>query len=706
MWKGNGFSLFTLLLLILIFSQLAYSQTGPQPNICIPSIQLHFHGDGLTGINTFTCPFLTYYSLTAGGYGPISSFTLPQPSINQYSSPAAAIAAYNQQNAAWLATCPNSPQTNPTTNSYFVNSAVPFTGGDACRANPTPLKSELVYTNEYSWSLFHEADGSSNVTVDHIVSMGLSDVAYSPQIDGGGISTAYDSNSNIFSASPSMPQHGLWEWFAQFADLGNAPLKTETTNADLGGIPVPGIFGGGGSSSGYIPYLTFGIGYTPPYEVYPILCFYLYGYKISTTLQSIQNENIPYIYQTSPGKNGTFNTPILPYILYNFQVNNPSLGNNLYTLNQLSYAAYSPYNYYNPTNSEFPMNISTPQLFMASYNTNKNQQKCNSGGNGIFGTIGCIFGGITGNLNSNTVLIPYAYNTLTFNSMQSQPIEYPAAGEPQLYSYGASNSQLATAGQNTTNSLIAIRQPLSISAIPNDYIFVLANTTIPESQPASQTAQPCTVSSTESNLDVFIKNTISNLGVPDTPNNEAFIAAIADAYNTGFDFQYNNPMGVTQYAGSGSGISITSNIPPPSCIASDGTPAYDNPSTGETASSAALTQTATVPTGTFQIYNALMYGLNNNEPLTYYTTNSAASSALTLFGLTQASPADTYDTVNSAIADYGSSGATTFFVNWSTSVTAPPPTPPANTVCIIESLIGIWAITYVFADWIFMRLVQ
>ena len=140
------------------------------------------------------------------------------------------------------------------------------------------------------------------------------------------------------------------------------------------------------------------------------------------------------------------------------------------------------------------MNISTPQLFMASYNTNKNQQKCNSGGNGIFGTIGCIFSGLTGNLNSNTVLIPYAYNALTFNSMQSQPTEYPAAGEPQLYSYGASSSQLATAGQNTINSLIAIRQPLSISAIPNDYIFVLANTIMPELQPATRTAQACTIS--------------------------------------------------------------------------------------------------------------------------------------------------------------------------------------------------------------------
>ena len=136
-------------------------------------------------------------------------------------------------------------------------------------------------------------------------------------------------------------------------------------------------------------------------------------------------------------------------------------------------------------------------------------------------------------------------------------------------------------------------------------------------------------------------------------------------------------MGVTQYAGSGGGISVTSNIPPSSCTAPDGTPTYNNPGTGETASSAALMQTATVPTGTFQIYNALMYGLKNNEPLTYYTTNSAASSALTLFGLTQASPAYTFGTViSTAITNYGNSGATTYFINWATSVTAPPPAPP------------------------------
>ncbi len=676
-------------------SQVTLVSSGIQPDVCIPSLSITFHGDGLTGINTFTCPFLTYYSLD-GGYGPISSATLPQPGLDQYNSPAAAIAAYNQQNAAWMATCPQTPVVSPTTNSYFINGAEAFVGGDACRASPLPLISEAVYTNEYSWSLFHEADGSGNVLFNNLYKMGLSDVAYSPQLDSGGISTAYDSNTNVFAGVPAGPQHGLWEWFVKFADLGNAPLKTETTTASFGGLPLPSLFGigGGSDNGGYIPYIALGIGYTPPYEVYPIACFYLYGYTIKTTLQSVSNPNIPYIYQTGANQNATFSTPFLPYILYNFQVNNPSLGNNLYTLNQLSYAAYSPFNYNNPTTSELPINISTPQLFIASYNLNAKQQTCNSGGTGIFGTIGCIWSGLTGGLNTNSVLIPYAYNALTFNSQQSQPIEYPALGEPQLYNYGASNTQLSTAGQNTTNSLIAIRAPLSISAIPNDYIFVLANTTMPEQQPAAQTLA-CVASSTESNLDIFVKASISNLGVPDTPNNEAFLAAIANAYNTGSDFQYNNPLGVTAYQGAGMGITVTSNLPTPLCTAPDGTPAYGTPGPGETATSDAIQQMASVPSGNFEVYNALVYGLQNNEPLSYYTTNTEASFQLQAFEVSQAQPGDILDTITLAISDYGDSGATTYFVNWATGLTytAPPPPQPnqqysgaTNSIYVIRAI--------------------
>jgi len=656
--------------------------------ISIPNAHIHSTSTGASVTVTYTCPFSTLYNPITAGVGANSHIPLPYAG-NPYVSPASQVASYNQKNAAYMETCPKSPPTNPTNNIYFVTGAEPFIAGDGCQLASAGVKSvfllsDLVYTQHYDFSLFDLAHGYSNVSAENTAYMVLKDVAYSPQLESGAISTAYNSNSNIFSGVPPQPQHGLWSWFAEYANLAGAPAVTKTTSV-LAGLPIPSFFGLS-VPAGYLPYVAPGIGYTPPSEVYPIACIYTYKYTISTTLQSIQNAEIPYLYQTAPpsgktpGTNATFNTNFLPYILYNFQVKNPSLGNNLYTLDQLSYAAYSPYNYNNPKTSEIPINISTPQLFMVSYNTNKYQQNCNSGNTGFFDSIGCFYERHFGSsINSKTILIPYAMPNMIVNTMQNEPIAYPATGEPTMYGYGATQQQLATAGANTVNALISIKDPLSIAAIPNDYVFVLANTIVPSKTTIVQSSS-CTVTqpSSGSNLENFIQGSLSNLGVSNSANNEAFLAAIAQAYSsTGEDFAYNNPLGFDSLQGKGSNQGLSVNIKMPSSPCNDpyGTPAYSSPSQGETATSDALQLSVSGNGATLATFNAIMYGLKNNEPLGYYTTNSIAQSDL--FNLetiqsqsTSASGSSAYGIISGELSSTGSNSlAATALVKWAHGIT-------------------------------------
>lgn len=652
-------------------------------SISIPNANIHGAGSGASVTVTYTCPFATLYNPITAGSGFNSHIPLPYLG-NPYVSPASQVAAYNQQNAAYMETCPETPPANPTNNIYFVTGAEPFIAGDGCQLASAGIQSvyllsDLVYTQHYSFSLSDLAHGYSSVPAENTAYMVLKDVAYSPQLYSGVISTAYSSNSNIFSGVPPQPQHGLWSWFAEYADFSGAPKVTKTTSV-IAGLPIPSIFGQT-VPAGYLPYIAPGVGFTPPIFVYPIACVYTYSYTISTTLQSIQNTEIPYVYQTAPpsgknpGTNATFNTNFLPYILYNFQVTNPSLGNNLYTLDQLSYAAYSPYNYNNPKTSEIPINISTPQLFMVSYNTNKYQQNCNSGNTGFFGSISCFFSrNLEYGVNSKTILVPYAMPNMIVNTLQSESIAYPAIGEPIMYGYGASQQQLATSGAATANAMVSIRDPLSIAAIPNDYVFVLANTINPPSiQPVTVLSCTVTQPSSTSNLNTFIQSTLSDLGVSATTNNEAFIAAIAQSYNNGADFTYNNPLGIAPNA--------NINTPSSPCSAPDGTPEYSSPSQGATATADAIKQTESVSGVTLAPYNAIMYGLQNNEPLSYYTTNSEASSELATFSSAQFSPSNPSasssisSTISSQISTSGSaSAAASALVSWAAGITASPQT--------------------------------
>ncbi len=701
MHKRKLLSLGTIMFLLCsLILNVAYASSGnggalstAATTVCEYTPIIHISG-GATGTGgaftiSYYCPFLTTYtsSLSTTLTNTGNQHTSLPYIGNPYVSPAAQVAAYNQKNAAWMETCPQTPPTNPTTDIYFVSGAEPFVAGDVCQAYSlgsaaAALPSDLVYTQHYSFSLFDLAHGYSNISTENTAKMVLKDVAYSPQLQSGAISTAYDSNTNIFSGVPSNPQHGLWSWVAAYADFASAPAITKSTCV-LGGVPVPSI-GGSCLASGYIPYIAPGIGYNPPFEVYPVACTYTYKYTISTTLQSIQNTQIPYVYQTAPpansktpGKNATFNTNFLPYILYNFKVLNPSLGNNIYTLDQLSYAAYSPYNYNNPKTSEIPINISTPQIFMASYNTNKYQQNCNSGNTGFFGSIGCFFS-FSSTLNSKTFLSAYAMPNMIVNTMQTEPIEYPALGEPKLYGYGASAQQLATAGSDTPNAMVIMKNPLSIASTPNDYIFVLSNTIKPPK--VQTTSSSCTITqpSQSSSLENFIQSALSDMGVQDTTNNEALLAAIAQSYgSTGSDFIYNNPLGIASIQGSGSngGLKVNVKIPSSPCTAPDGTPEYSSQSQGETATSDAFKLSASANGATLATFNALMYGLKNNEPLSYYTTNSVAESDLLNFGVVQSVQASSsgstpYSIISGEISSTGSaSSAASSLVSWAQKIT-------------------------------------
>ena len=683
-------------------------------SISIPDAHIHTSGVGASITVTYTCPFVTPYLSTSelSNLGANTHIPLPYTG-NPYVSPASQVASYNQKNAAYMETCPETPPTTPTNNIYFVSGAQPFIAGDVCQlyslgGRAAGLPSDIVYTQHYSFSAFDLAHGYSNISVENTAYLALKDVAYSPQLESGAISTAYSSNSNIFSGTAPQPQHGLWSWVAAYANFADAPAVTKTTSS-LFGVPVPSLFGTT-PPPGDLLYVAPGIGYNPPAEVYPIACIYTYKYTISTTLQSITNTQIPYVYQTAPpngktpGTNATFDTNFLPYILYNFQVKNPSLGNNLYTLDQLSYAAYSPFNYNSPKTSEIPINISTPQLFMVSYNTNKYQQNCNSGNTGFFGSIGCFFDRHFGSsVNSKTILVPYAMPNMVVNTLQSETIVYPNLGEPIMYGYGATQQQLATAGANTVNAMVSIKDPLSITAIPNDYVFVLANTiTVPSIKAVLPSSCTITQPSSSSNLNGFIQSTISDLGVPDTTNNEAFIAAIAQSYSNGADFIYNNPLGINPIQGKGSNQGLTVNIKTPSspCTAPDGTPEYSSPSQGATATADAMKQTVSVNGATLATYNAIMYGLQNNEPLSYYTTNSEASSEISEFPLMQSvssgsilASASISSTISGQISTSGSaSAAASALVSWAQGITASSQTGTPSTASFAGATNSIYVI--------------
>lgn len=144
---------------------------------------------------------------------------------------------------------------------------------------------------------------------------------------------------------------------------------------------------------------------------------YSYGFSETTRLSDIKQTYIPFTEALPNNAFNTFDANVVPYLLYNFSIDSPGLQ----FMNQ-SYDVFGPWNYYNPANSENLFPINTPSQFYISY----------------------------GN-------------------------ELISGSENALASLGSFMAQLAGGLQQSVAPAYA-SGPISIAAIPNDYVFML-NTT-------------------------------------------------------------------------------------------------------------------------------------------------------------------------------------------------------------------------------------
>jgi hypothetical protein len=203
----------------------------------------------------------------------------------------------------------------------------------------------------------------------------LNDIAYSPMLQTGYgdiISSAFSSNEYVFDQVPSVAQHSVWTWAAQFADFSGAPqdsmavnlnhLQTKytysppTASEEAGweqeeaccGGSCGGSSGGGGSS---------GSGCTPPPPSVTVEDYCTLDYNLNSvaTLSGVQNEQIQFPIETPGGSQTVVSSQVVPYFTFNAQIPTPD-GSEL----SVSYDVFSPLNYYAPGNSIEMFPIETP----------------------------------------------------------------------------------------------------------------------------------------------------------------------------------------------------------------------------------------------------------------------------------------------------------------------------------------------------------
>jgi len=260
-------------------------------------------------------------------------------------SPTAIVNASNSANAIRLLTSPYPPK-QTYTDSYLFTPYNRFTGGDVCFLANTPLYPTVSYDivargpTPYDVSI-------QNFYIQNIGELDLFNLGYSPLVDNA-ISNGFNTKSYIYDQVPSYAQHGLWTWAAKYAEL---PGVSHTTEISYNYTQVDTV----------ICYNPNGI-VTSVTTTYTPLTANMY-----VTMSNLNNAFIPYNVITGENSYTTFNTPILPYILYNFSM--PSPGSlNLPMYMNMSYDTFSPWSYYKPQNSIEPFPIDTGSQFFVNYN--------------------------------------------------------------------------------------------------------------------------------------------------------------------------------------------------------------------------------------------------------------------------------------------------------------------------------------------------
>jgi hypothetical protein len=451
-------------------------------------------------------------------------FGSPEYISPYYQSPANSVSSYNVYNAPWFLTCPLNPNNpaNPLDSRLFYtspynNNQYPFVAGDVCLANTQTLTTQMTLPVSITWDTSTPASASvSSLSIQNGARLQISLLAYSPEFQSGLqniISSTYYNSSYIFQNPPAAAQNSIWTWSAVFANFGGSAPDTQTVSAtptidkswqipqssdDDSGGALSGagnsstgaetanqslLAGSGGSGSaqskrnaslsGLSTITTTTPSSTTPAStgifVLPIgghtttstststststtttqmtttietyTCQYSYTYSETTSLQSVSNVQIPFNEVVTQNTGGTpkvsyntFDTPILPYFTYSFSV--PSQDSQLMSL---SYDIFGPWNYYTPANSIDLFPIDTPDRFYVSYNGVLVSGPADSLGSltslqGLFSSIGNILNNIQNLANLG--------NMLHLNS-----------------------------GNKLGNPLVS--DPISVAANPNDYIYVL-----------------------------------------------------------------------------------------------------------------------------------------------------------------------------------------------------------------------------------------
>ncbi len=458
-------------------------------------------------------------------------FNNPSTISPYYQSPANSVSSYNVYNAPWFLTCPVNPYSspNPTDSRLFYtspynNNQFPFVAGDVCLANTQDLTTQLRLPVTITWT----SSTPAKATVRALETTGAADLqisalAYSPMYQAGlqnVISSTYYNSSYIFQKVPAAAQNAIWTWSATYANFSGAVQDTQTVNANpiidkawpisssadddsngalagstahsaengtlaltqSGGAAAENSSGGpqfrqiggecscnscdGSGSCDYCPASCPAVsvstnicssGYfcsspgtsststststtttSPTTTIESYTCQYSYKYSETTSLQSVNNQQVPFTEVELRGSGSSqqealnsFSTSILPYFTYNFSAPSPDS-----QALSLSYDIFGPWNYYTPANSIDLFPIDTPDSFYINYN-------------GLL-----ISGPVSSLLNGN------ALQSLLSNI------------EKVLQNAGNIGGLLNALSHRKLSSP-AISAPIAIAAMPNDYIFVL-----------------------------------------------------------------------------------------------------------------------------------------------------------------------------------------------------------------------------------------
>ncbi|MEM3180877.1 MAG: hypothetical protein QXY86_00620, partial [Candidatus Micrarchaeaceae archaeon] len=429
-------------------------------------------------------------------------------SFYQFSYPLVSpVNASNAHTAPYLLACPLNPYSNsnanPTNQEYFYpdSCSYPFVAGGACSATVSRIATGIELPLTVTWSSSQAASASvGKMQVSNAGEAEASVLNMSPMVYSVGgvnyISNGYSSNTYIFQQVPSVAQHAVWNWTAVFVNFNNAqipnlltvvaepqyastylwinpngslgfaaqntgvsanehsanasltingtptatPSATSTTALDLPPSPTTSTITTSTSTTSNST-STSTTSTIPPIDSY--VCNYQYQYTAQLTLDNVQNTQIPFneITNTIQGNGSapvihthTFTASILPYLLFNYVLPSP-----YGAVLQNSYDIFSPWNYYTPTKTEEPFPIDTPSRFYVNYNgmlisTPSNDtisalrlgsdiDNAVNGINGILNSVG--MGNFFGILKRLGMKSPYVAN------------------------------------------------PISVAAIPNDYVFVL-----------------------------------------------------------------------------------------------------------------------------------------------------------------------------------------------------------------------------------------